>query len=414
MAEIKESDLIYDWNLHNKSRFQPESPIEFDDETLRDGLQCPSVTDPPIKDKIEILHLMDKLGIHTAALGLPGAGSRAVEDVTLLAREIVDSKLKIAANCASRTVEADIIPIVEISQKVGLPIEVCTFIGSSPIRQYAEGWDIDFLLRQTETAVKFAVNQGMSVMYVTEDTVRASPDDIRKLYTTAINAGAKRICVCDTVGHITPTGVKNLVSFVREVVEATSENVKIDWHGHRDRGFAVSNTFAAIEAGTNRVHGSALGVGERVGNTPLDLILVNCKLHGWIDNDLSALKSYCQKVSEALGLPIPKNYPVIGEDAFRTGTGVHAAAIIKAEKKGEAWLADRVYSGVPAEWFGSRQVIEIGPMSGESNVIYWLKKRNLEPKREWIDAIFKKAKSSNRLLRDEEIYKIIDGNPNTL
>ncbi|MFQ5641928.1 MAG: LeuA family protein [bacterium] len=407
MAEMNESDLIYDWNLHKSSGFKPGTPVEFDDETLRDGLQCPSVTDPPIKDKIEILHLMDNLGIHTAALGLPGAGSRAVEDVTLLAREIVDNKLKIAANCASRTVEADIIPIVEISQKVGLPIEACTFIGSSPIRQYAEGWDIDFLLRQTETAVKFAVNQGMSVMYVTEDTVRANPEDIRKLYTTAINAGAKRICVCDTVGHITPTGVKNLVSFVREVVEATGETVRIDWHGHRDRGFAVSNTFAAIEAGANRVHGCALGVGERVGNTPLDLILVNCKLHGWIDNDLFALKSYCQKVSEALGVPIPKNYPVIGEDAFRTGTGVHAAAVIKAEKKGEAWLADRVYSGVPAEWFGSRQVIEVGPMSGESNVIYWLKKRDLEPKREWIDAIFKKAKSSNRLLTDKEIYEII-------
>ena len=411
MAEIKESDLIYDWNLHNKSRFQPEPPIEFDDETLRDGLQCPSVTDPPIEKKIEILHLMEDLGIHAATLGLPAAGPRAVEDVTRLAKAIVDGKLNITGSCAARTVEADVVPIVEISQKVGLALEACTFIGSSPIRQYSEEWDIDFLLRQTEAAVKFAVNQGLSVMYVTEDTVRAHPDDIRKLYTTAINAGARRVCVCDTVGHISPTGVKNVVTFVREVVESTGEEIKIDWHGHRDRGFAIANTFAAIEAGANRVHGCALGVGERVGNTPLDLILANCKLNGWIDNDLSGLKTYCQKISEALNVPIPPNYPVIGEDAFRTGTGVHAAAVIKAEKKGDKWLAERVYSGVPAEWFGSEQVIEIGPMSGESNVIYWLKKRNLEPKREWIDAIFKKAKSSNRLLRDEEIYKIIEGKP---
>ncbi|MFQ5676090.1 MAG: LeuA family protein [bacterium] len=406
MPELNESDLIYDWNLH-EGGFAPETAIEFDDETLRDGLQCPSVTDPPIADKIEILHLMDQLGINTASLGLPGAGPRAVEDVTRLAQEIVDSKLNIQANCASRTVEADIVPIIEISQKVGLPIEACTFIGSSPIRQYSEGWDIDFLLRQTEMAVKFAVDRGMSVMFVTEDTVRSHPDDIRKLYTTAINAGAKRICVCDTVGHITPAGAKKLVSFVHSVVEATGEDVKIDWHGHRDRGFAISNTFAAIEGGASRVHGCALGVGERVGNTPLDLILVNCKLQGWIDNDLSALKRYCQKVSQALEVPIPQNYPVIGEDAFRTGTGVHAAAVIKAEKKGESWLADRVYSGVPAGWFGSEQVIEVGPMSGESNVIYWLKKRDLQPKREWIDAIFHKAKSSNRLLTDEEIYAVI-------
>ncbi|NIR49363.1 2-isopropylmalate synthase [candidate division KSB1 bacterium] len=408
MQNPKESDLIYDWNTHKKGGSSFKSTVEFDDETLRDGLQGPSVTDPSIEDKIEILHLMDSLGIHTAALGLPGAGPRAQADVMRLAQEIADHNLNIKANCAARTVEADIIPIIEISDEVGIPIEACTFIGSSPIRQYAEGWDIDFLLRQTENAVEFAVKRGLPVMYVTEDTVRAHPDDIRKLYTTAINFGAQRVCVCDTVGHIIPAGVKNLVSYVREVVESTGEDVGIDWHGHRDRGFDVANTFAAIEAGATRVHGCALGVGERVGNTPMDLILANCKLLGWIDHDLSDLKVYCQKVSETCNFPIPKNYPIIGEDAYRTGTGVHAAAIIKAERKGAKWLADRVYSGVPAEWFGGEQKIEIGPMSGESNIVYWLKKRNLEPKKEWVTAIFNKAKSSHRLLKDEEIYEIIN------
>lgn len=408
MKNLKESELIYDWNTQKNSGFKLNKPIEFDDETMRDGLQGPSVTDPPIADKIEILHLMDSLGIHTAALGLPGAGSRAKADVMRLAREIVDSKLKIQANCAARTMEADIIPIIEISNKVGAPIEACTFIGSSPIRQYAEGWNLNFLLRQTETAVKFAVEHGLPVMFVTEDTIRAYPEDIRKIYTVAINNGAKRICVCDTVGHAIPQGVKNLVSFVREIIQSSGEEVKIDWHGHRDRGFDLSNTFAAIEAGADRVHGCALGVGERVGNTPMDMILVNCKLLGWIENDLTSLKKYCQKIAQSYNVTIPKNYPVVGEDAFRTGTGVHAAAIIKAEKKGQNWLADRVYSGIPAEWFGSHQMIEIGPMSGESNVIYWLKKKNLEPKKEWVSAIFDKAKSSNSILTNEEIYQVIE------
>ncbi|RMF69644.1 MAG: 2-isopropylmalate synthase [Calditrichaeota bacterium] len=408
MDNPNERDLIYDWNLHDESGFHPGEPIQFDDETLRDGLQCPSVTDPPIHDKIEILHLMDRLGIHTAALGLPGAGPRAVEDVTRLAEEIVNSKLRIRGNCAARTVEADIIPIIEISQKVGLPIEACTFIGSSPIRQFSENWDMDFLLRQTENAVSYAVKHDLPVMYVTEDTVRAKPEDIRRLYTTAINSGAQRVCVCDTVGHIVPNGVKNLVKFVREVVDSVDKRVGVDWHGHRDRGFALANTFAAIEAGATRVHGCALGVGERVGNTEMDLILVNSKLLGWIDNDLTALKTYCEKVSAALGVPIPKNYPVIGDDAFRTGTGVHASAIIKAEKKGQAWLADRVYSGVPAELFGSEQIIEVGPMSGESNVVYWLKKRNIEPKKELVSAVLKKAKAANHILSDREILQIVD------
>ncbi|RMD93267.1 MAG: 2-isopropylmalate synthase [Calditrichaeota bacterium] len=407
MVEFKESELIYDWNQHQGTYFKPDYPVEFDDETLRDGLQNPSVIDPSIEDKIEILHLMNELGIHTADLGLPGAGPRAKADVERLAQEIVESKLNICGNCAARTVEADIIPIIDISEKVGLPLEACTFIGSSPIRQFAEGWDVDFLLRQTEKAIKFAVDHGLQVMFVTEDTIRTRPEDVRRLYTTAINCGAKRVCVCDTVGHATPEGARNLVSFVKEVVKATGEDVKIDWHGHRDRGLDLANTLAAIEAGANRVHGCALGVGERVGNTPMDLILVNCKLLGWIDNDLSALKKYCQKVSQALNVPIPKNYPVVGADAFRTGTGVHAAAIIKAEKKGASWLADRVYSGVPAEWFGSHQVIEVGPMSGESNVIYWLKKHDIEPKKEYINAIFNKAKSSSRILTDEEILAIV-------
>ncbi len=406
MSSANLSDLIYDWNLHESGRFSP-TDLQFDDETLRDGLQGPSVIDPPIADKIEILHLMDELGITTAALGLPGAGKRAVDDVTELAKEMVNAGLKIQGNCAARTVEADIVPIIEIAEATGAPLEACTFIGSSPIRQYSENWDVDFLLRQSEKAVEFAVKHGLRVMFVTEDTTRSQAGDLKRLYTAAINSGAGRICVCDTVGHATPAGVTRLVSFIREVVEESGADVGIDWHGHKDRGFSLANTFAAIEAGATRVHGCALGAGERVGNTPMDLILVNCKLHGWLDNDLSSLKAYCEKAGESLGIPIPKNYPVMGTDAFRTGTGVHAAAIIKAEQKGEVWLADSVYSGVPAGWFGSEQTIEIGPMSGLSNVIYWLKKRDIEPKTEWVEAIFEKAKSSNRLLTDAEVMEVV-------
>jgi 2-isopropylmalate synthase len=413
MAELREQELIYDWNVHDDVGFQPQKPIEFDDETLRDGLQSPSVTDPPIEDKVQILHLMDALGIQSADIGLPGAGPRAYSDVLRLAKEIVDAGLRIRPNCAARTVEADIIPIIEVSQKVGMPVEACTFIGSSPIRQYAEGWDIDFLLRTTEEAIKFAVKHGIPVSYVTEDTIRSHPDDLRRLYTTAVNFGASRVVVCDTVGHATPRGAFSLVKFIRELVDSTGAEVKVDWHGHRDRGLSVINTLSAIEAGADRVHGTALGIGERVGNTPMDLVLVNCKLLGWIDQDLSALRAYCRKVAEACRVPLPSNYPVVGEDAFRTGTGVHAAAIIKAERKGQAWLADRVYSGVPAEMFGSRQIIEVGPMSGESNVIYWLKSRGLEPRKEWVAAIFERAKSSDHILTDEEIYTTIGLKANT-
>jgi 2-isopropylmalate synthase len=395
-------DLIYDWNVAGNV-FHPFKPIELDDETLRDGLQGPSVTDPPIARKIEILHAMDALGIDTADVGLPGAGPRAVEDVTALCREIVRSKLKIRANCAARTMARDVEPIARISQEVGMPIEACLFIGSSAIRAYTEDWTMATLLRHTEESLRFAVREGLEVMYVTEDTVRAQPETIRRLYTAAIRCGVRRVCLTDTVGHATPSGVRNLVAFVRQVIADTGTQVKIDWHGHRDRGMGLINPLVAIEAGVDRVHGCALGIGERAGNSPMDLLLVNLKLLGWIDRDLTRLSEYCRLVSEGCGVPIPSNYPVVGSDAFETGTGVHAAAVIKALRKNDLWLADRVYSGVPATDFGFRQNIRVGPMSGRSNIVFWLEQHGMEASEAAVERIFQAAKQSSRLLTDDEL-----------
>jgi isopropylmalate/homocitrate/citramalate synthase len=405
---MQEHELIYDWNEAGERWERPSFKVQFDDETLRDGLQSPSVRSPGIDDKIRILHLMDGLGIDTADIGLPGAGPHVVSDVMRLAQEIRDAKLSIRANCAARTLRQDITPVIEVSQKVGIPIEVCTFIGSSPIRQYAENWTVDLMLQHTEDAVSYAVEHGLPVMYVTEDTVRAHPETLRKLFLTAIRCGAKRLCLCDTVGHATPTGAANLVRFAREIVRESGADVELDWHGHCDRGLAVVNTLAAIRAGATRVHGCAIGIGERVGNTPMDQLLVNLRLLGWIDNDLTALPEYCELVSRTTGVAIPPNYPVVGEDAFRTGTGVHAAAVIKAYRKGEDWLADRVYSGVPAGMVGRRQEIEVGPMSGESNVVFWLERHGIEPTAERVKAVFQRAKTVDRILTPSEIHGVLD------
>ncbi len=403
---MAEHSLIYDWNIHDPVP-QRSKPIEFDDETLRDGLQSPSVVDPPIEKKIEILHLMAELGIQAADVGLPGAGPRAVADVDRLVGEIIAAKLPIAPNCAARTVQQDIEPIIELSQKHGLAIEVAAFIGSSPVRQYTENWDLDFLLRTTEKAIDFCMKNDMPVMFVTEDTLRAQPEDLRALYSAAIQAGAGRICCSDTVGHATPHGTRAIVRFLRRVIEENNPDVKLDWHGHKDRALGVANTLAAIEEGVDRVHGTALGIGERCGNTPMDAILVNCRLLGWIEQDLTALQRYTDAVAEATGTVVSPNYPVVGLDAFRTATGVHAAAIIKAKKKGDDWLADLVYSSVPASWFGLEQRIEIGPMSGESNVIYWLEKNGYEATPERVSAIFARAKKSKSVLQEHELRDIL-------
>jgi 2-isopropylmalate synthase len=409
---MKTSDLIYDWNRVLPVDLLPSRAVLLNDETLRDGLQSPSVRDPSIQEKLEILHLMEALGINSLDLGLPGAGPRAMEHVEALAREIVSHRMKIQANCAARTHENDIRPIAEIAQRTGLKIDAATFIGSSPIRRYTEGWTEEFLLQTTEKAVKFAVLLGLEVMYVTEDTSRCDPDMVKRLYSTAINCGARAIVICDTAGHATPMGAYALVKFViEEVIKPLREKIRVDWHGHCDRGFAVANSVAALAAGADCVHACALGTGERVGNTQMDQMLVNLKLMGippWDKQDLTKLRDYCEVVSRAAGVPIPPNYPVVGEDAFRTATGVHAAAVIKAYKKNDVELANAVYSGVPSQLFGMEQIIDVGPMSGKSNVLFWLERHGITPSEDLVDRIYKCAKASDHTLSEAEIRACVE------
>lgn len=401
-------ELIHDWNSHSTPDIPAGRHVLLDDETLRDGLQNPSVRNPSIGEKIEIVHLMDALGINTVNVGLPGAGPRAFADAEALAREISGSRLRIRPHVAGRTQRQDIQAIIELCDRLGQPMEAALFLGSSPIRRLAEDWTVDYLQRTTEDAVKQAVSAGLAAMYVTEDTVRTDAATIVALYSTAIRAGARAIVLCDTVGHATPRGAYNLVKFViDEVVKPSGEKIRVDWHGHNDRGLAVANSMAAIDAGADQVHAAALSLGERVGNTPMEMMLVNLRLLGVIDHDLSQLKKYSETVAQATGTVIPPNYPIVGRDAFRTQTGVHAAAIAKAYKKGDPELADAIYSGVPAHMFGLEQIIEIGPMSGRSNIVYWLGKRGIAASDEIIERIFTAAKQSACVLSESEILALV-------
>ena len=401
------SELIFDWNeVNRKGRIIPPNATFFD-ETLRDGLQNPSVKDPGIEHKLEILHLIDDLGIHVADIGLPGSSKRAYDDVTRLCQEVVNCKMKVKIACAGRTVVSDITPMIDISQKVGLPIEVYAFIGSSPIRQYAEQWDLELLVKRSAEAIDVAVKNGLEVAYVTEDTTRSRPEVLTALFRAAIDHGAKRLCLSDTVGHATPDGVRNLVQFTKSVVAGTGAEIGIDWHGHNDRGFALENAIWALEFGADRVHATGLGIGERVGNAQMELFLLNMKLLGQLDQDLTKLLAYCEAVARAVGWQVPINYPLVGRDAFRTATGVHAAAIIKAMAKGDTWLADRIYSGVPAGMFGRKQEICIGFMSGTSNVNFYLKERGIPTTDTLVAEILKVAKERDQIMTESEVLAVV-------
>ncbi len=406
------ASLIHDWVLAGPHRFEVQGRVMLNDETLRDGLQSPSVTDPPAERKVEILHLMNRLGIETACVGLPGAGERQRADAERLCLEMARERLRITPNCAGRTLQRDIEPMADIAQRTGAPVEACVFIGSSPIRLHTEGWEMERLLRHTADAVAFGVKQGLKVMYVTEDTVRTPPATLEPLLRAAVEAGASRVCLCDTAGAAIPEGVMNLVGWVAGLLQSLGAGeVGIDWHGHRDRGLGLANTLAAVRAGASRVHGAGLAAGERVGNTAMELLLVNLRLLGLRDDDLGALPAYAEAVSAALGIPIPPNAPVVGQDAFRTATGVHAAAVIKARERGDAWMADNVYSGVPASWIGREQVVDVGPMSGASNVRHALGRLGLPATERTVTAVLRAAKSSDRVLSEAQIRQAADAAP---
>ncbi len=284
--------------------------ISLHDETLRDGLQSPSIKDPTLEEKIKLLHSLDALGVGSVNVGLPAAGPRALEDTTRLCQEIADSKLAILPCIAARTKPSDIAPAVDVTQKTGVPLRVMAFIGCSPIRIYAESWTLEILRKLSVDAVDFAVKEGLKITYVTEDTTRSRPDTLVELFRAVIDHGADRLCLCDTCGHATPDGAMNLVRFTRHIVSGCGRPIGIDWHGHDDRGLALANAIAAASEGADRLHGCVLGIGERVGNTALDMLLVNRALEHGLDPNLDRVLLLCEQASRAMGRPIPADYPL--------------------------------------------------------------------------------------------------------
>jgi 2-isopropylmalate synthase len=397
---------MFDWNEMGRRGRPIPATFEVLDETLRDGLQNPSVCHPSLGEKIDLVHRMSRLGIHAVNVGIPGSSPRVYREALRLCREIDSARLPIRPVCSGRTVASDLEPIVDIAQKTGVAVEAYTFIGSSSIRRLVENWSLDLLARRAGAAVELLVKAGLPAVFVTEDTTRSQPEVLAHLFKVAVDAGASRLCLCDTSGHATPDGVRNLVGFARTLLAGmgASGRVGVDWHGHNDRGLALANCLYALEYGADRVHATALGMGERVGNVPMELLLLNLKLLGLLDgHDLSRLGEYCEAAARAVGWEVPPSYPLVGRDAFRTATGIHASAIMKAQARGDTWLADRVYSSVPASLIGRQQEIVVGPGSGMSNVVHVLHRLGIEPMPDVVYAVLRVAKEADFILSDEQV-----------
>lgn len=396
--------LLHDWN--GAERTTQECPAELLDDTLRDGLQNAAVRQPSAPERAELLHLMPPIGIQAVNLGLPGSSALAFEGALRLCREVADQRLPLAMAVAGRTLEHDMRAIVELRDRAGVALEGHAFVGASALRAKVEGWDLELLKRRTHAALDVLVRAGIPAVFVTEDTTRTGPDTLRGLFGVALDAGATRFCLCDTVGQATPEGVRRLVGFTRAYFAERNASVAIDWHGHNDRGLALANALAALDAGAHRVHATALGVGERVGNVPMELVLLNLALDGRRPLKLQPVAEYCRRSAEVLAWRIPPNHPLVGENAFRTATGVHASAIAKAGKL-SAWAADRVYGAVPAAALGREQEICIGAMSGTANVVFWLERHGIAVEEPLVRAILERARAADHILSEEEILGMV-------
>ena len=312
--------------------------VQIVDETLRDGLQNGSGVNPPIAHKVDLLHAMAHIGVDVVSVGLPAAGARYAEDTFHLCREIRDARLPLRATAAARTVVADVQGIARAAERAGIPIEVYSFIGSSPIRHYTEGWDMAFLVDSVRKSTEEAVRAGLPFCLVTEDTTRAHPDTLRTLFRTAIDAGATRLCLCDTTGHVTPYGVAELIAFTRAEIAALGvKGIQLDWHAHNDRGLSVATALWAASAGVNRVHGTGLGVGERVGNSSLELLVENLGLLGArapVARD--RLIAYCELAARALSWAIPDDHPIAGSRFRKEHAQSHAYRVVATAPRAKA------------------------------------------------------------------------------
>jgi 2-isopropylmalate synthase len=404
---MSSESLIYDWNVEG-GEASSLAPFDLLDETLRDGLQSASVRQPRVDEKIELLARMEALGVEIAKIGMPSSSNRMFEDSVAMARFAAGRGFRLHVACAARALPGDIDRVAEVAHRAGTSVGVYFFVPSSELRVAAEGWDGAVAQRLVFEAMKRVRAAGLVGTFVAEDATRAKPHVLTALVRTAIDEGARRVCICDTTGYATPAGARALVSFVRKLVAESGAPVGVDWHGHDDRGLALANALAAVEAGADRIHATALGVGERAGNVAMELLVMNALLlkvpRRW---RLEELGAYCRVASRVLDRQIPKNHPLIGDDAFRTITGTHAAAIVKAEERGDSWLADHVYSSMPAVRVGRKQEIAIGAMSGMANVAHWMKHHGIAHDEALARAILARAKETDRALSDDELWNAV-------
>lgn len=403
MSDLHESALVYDWNMTDADAPLARG-VRVIDETLYEAVHAASAL-PDAGAISELLRCMPAIGISEVGLGALSAST--LPEIVRRARLIAEERLPLAPACVVDAVSTEVDRVAHVLDASGGRLTVTLLVQASSLQQRALGQAPDRALADLEGALEAAARCGADSALLLHDAGRAHPAPLRRIVNAALGHGVERVCLWDSAGRTSPRGAGRLVAFMRRVAAERDALIQVGWFGRNDRDLALASALEARRRGADALHATALGLGHGAGCVPIDLLLANLLLLEVIDSDLSALKQYCDLAARAFGFSIPASYPVFGGDAFRTATGVHAAAIIKARDKGDHWLADRVYSSVPAGLFGLHQIIDVGPMSGESNAVAWLRHHGFTPQPELVKRIIARAKASKATLTAEEMREEI-------
>ncbi|MFI9422205.1 LeuA family protein [Streptomyces achromogenes] len=391
-------DILFTWN----ERLPAGTSVEIEDDTLRDGLQASFIRKPTVEEKAELFRMSAGIGARHAVVGFPASSPAEFSDSRRLLSVIRDDGLPLMPWFLGRAVREDLEPMLRLRDHFGADVGAAFFIGTSPIRRHVEKWDMAQIMERITGTMEYLEKVGLPFSFSVEDASRTPPDELRDMVELAVRYSAYSIAVCDTVGESTPAGVHRLVGFVKSLIKDRGSHVKILWHGHNDRGLGLANSIAAVEAGADIVGGAFLGIGERSGNTALEQVIMYLYQNGVGNFDVKNLIPYLKKLSAATEFPIPVNMPLVGQQAFATCTGTHAAAVLKAAEIGTDF-EDYVFSSIPASELGAVQDIGVGPTSGMANATYVLRKGNMDSSEGTAEALLAHAKTQHRLMYEDEI-----------
>ena len=356
--------LLTDWN--EKKTFKNKS-IVIEDDTLRDGLQSALLRIPNYFEKKELVTLAHASRIKYVMLGFPGASEDAYHECRLLVQFIRDMQWPLVPRLLGRANQSDMAAICRLQEETGVPLQADFFINICALRLKVEGWNLATITQMIHQASEQLDRHGVSYSISLEDATRSDTSIIEKMLCTIVNTKAIAIVLCDTVGACLPSGVANLLRFVKKTIAAHNSHIFQWWHGHNDRGLALANALCALDHGIDGISGTFLGIGERSGNICIEQIMLHLNQYYGSAYCLDSARQYCSLLSRYTEYTMPINQPLFGNQSFTTTAGTHIRALEKAKRFGTG-AHDLLYSSVAAHDLGRQQQIMLGPMSGRSAV----------------------------------------------